>query len=45
MKITSVEALVSAPPWEFVFAKVTTSNGLFGYGEAATDGAPKVLGE
>lgn len=42
MKITSVEALVSAPPREFVFAKVTTSNGLLGYGEAATDGAPQV---
>jgi len=42
MKITSVEALVSASPGEFVFAKVTTSNGLVGYGEAATDGAPRV---
>ena len=42
MKITSVEPLVSAPPREFVFAKVTTSTGLVGYGEAAADGAPKV---
>ena len=42
MKITSVEALVSASPGEFVFAKVTTSNGLVGYGEAATDGAARV---
>jgi galactonate dehydratase len=42
MKITSVEPLVSASPREFVFAKVTTSTGLVGYGEAAADGAPKV---
>jgi len=42
MKITSVEALVSASPGEFVFAKVTTSNGLVGYGEAASDGAARV---
>lgn len=42
MKITSVEPLVSAPPQEFVFAKVTTSTGLVGYGEAAADGASKV---
>jgi galactonate dehydratase len=42
MKITSVESLVSAPPQEFVFAKVTTSTGLVGYGEAAADGAPQV---
>jgi galactonate dehydratase len=42
MKITSVEPLVSASPREFVFAKVSTSTGLVGYGEAAGDGAPKV---
>jgi galactonate dehydratase len=42
MKITSVEPLISAPPQEFVFAKVTTSTGLVGYGEAAADGASKV---
>jgi galactonate dehydratase len=42
MKITSVQALVSAPPETFVFAKVTTSDGLVGYGEAEADGAPMV---
>jgi galactonate dehydratase len=42
MKITSVEPLVSVSPPEFVFAKVTTSTGLVGYGEAAADGAPMV---
>ena len=42
MKITNVEPLVSASPREFVFAKVSTSTGLVGYGEAAGDGAPKV---
>lgn len=34
MKVTKVEALVSATRIPFVFVKVTTSNGLVGYGEA-----------
>jgi len=34
MKIVEVEGLVSASPSRFVFAKVTTSDGLVGYGEA-----------
>ena len=42
MKISSVEALISAPPRPFVFTKVTTSTGLVGYGEAESDGAPAV---
>jgi galactonate dehydratase len=42
MRITEVKALVSAPPRCFVYAKVTTSDGLVGYGEAQTDGAPEV---
>ncbi len=42
MRITEVKALVSAPPRPFVYAKVTTSDGLVGYGEAETDGAPEV---
>jgi len=33
MKITEVKALVSSGRQPFVFAKVTTSNGLVGYGE------------
>lgn len=45
MKITEVKALVSKPPRSFVFAKVTTSDGLVGYGEAASDGAPRVHAE
>lgn len=42
MKIAKVEALVSAPPNNFIFAKVTTSDGLVGYGEAESDGLPHV---
>jgi len=42
MKITNVEALVSTGSRPFVYAKVTTSDGLVGYGEAASDGAPEV---
>lgn len=42
MKIAKVEALVSKPPRSFVFAKVTTTDGLVGYGEAASDGASDV---
>jgi len=42
MKITEVKPLISAPPRSFVYAKVTTSNGLIGCGEAETDGVPEV---
>jgi len=42
MRITEVKPLVSAPPRSFVYVKVTTSNGLVGYGEAETDGVPEV---
>ncbi|MGQ9781518.1 MAG: hypothetical protein ACUVQ8_04610 [Nitrososphaeria archaeon] len=42
MKIAQVEALISKPPNSFVFAKVTATDGLVGYGEAASDGAAEV---
>jgi galactonate dehydratase len=42
MRINEIKALVSAPPRSFVYAKVETSNGLVGYGEAETDGVPEV---
>jgi galactonate dehydratase len=42
MQITEVKPLISAPPRPFVFAKITTSNGLIGYGEAGADGIPEV---
>jgi galactonate dehydratase len=45
LKITEVKALISKPPRSFVFVKVTTSDGLVGYGEAASDGAPEVHAE
>ncbi len=45
LKIAEVKALISKPPRSFVFAKVTTNDGIVGYGEAASDGAPVVHAE